>query len=213
MYASSVDDQKLTFFVSGQLWGRSLVMEDQETNSLWSHILGKSMAGPLQGKPLKIIPAKMTTWQAWLHEHPQTTVTMLQPTARMFTKDMLHRTEEFCMGLVRNGKSRHWRFDRLEKVSVVNDNLDALALVVHYDQDTASASVWERRIDQGLLTFEKTPSAIQDDLTQSTWDLTRGLATSGPLKGTRLKPTSAIVSFCHAWLRFHPDTTRWEPIQ
>ena len=60
MYASQVESRKLTFSVSGMLWNRSLVMLDQETKSLWSHILGQAMRGPLKGTRLEVIPSTMT---------------------------------------------------------------------------------------------------------------------------------------------------------
>ena len=186
-------------------------MGDKETGSEWSHILGKAMAGPLKGKSLKILPAKMTTWEAWGDEHPDTTVAMLPPTHHMFTKAMLHQSEDFCMGLVRSGKSRHWRFDLLETTPLVNDELDDLPLVVYFDKEDSAATVWNRKTANGTLTFEKNVDGVVDEETQSTWDLTKGIATEGPLEGTRLRATTAIVSFSHAWLRFHPDTTRWEP--
>ena len=48
MYARKVGDQVLTLQVSGKLWNRSLVIRDIETESLWSHILGKCMDGDLK---------------------------------------------------------------------------------------------------------------------------------------------------------------------
>ncbi len=45
MYDRKVKDQTLTFAVSGLLWNSSLVMLDQETGSLWSHILGTCERG------------------------------------------------------------------------------------------------------------------------------------------------------------------------
>lgn len=211
MYASEVDGRKLTFFVSGKLWGRSLVMRDKETRSDWSHILGQAMAGKMKGKSLTILPATMTTWQDWLEQHPHTTVAMLRPTANTFNVDMLESTEDFCMGLVHNGEARHWRFDLLAKPGVVNDRLGDLDLVVYYDKTNSSAHVWNSRSQQQALTFEHQPQGIVDTQTESTWDLRKGLATAGELKGTRLKATTAIVSFSGAWQRFHPDTTGWEP--
>ena len=53
MYATKVEDKRLTFFVSGMLWQRSLVMQDKETGSLWSHILGEAMRGSLKGTSLE----------------------------------------------------------------------------------------------------------------------------------------------------------------
>ena len=212
MYASHVDDQRLTFFVSGKLWGRSLVMGDKETESDWSHILGKAMAGPLKGKSLAILPAKMTTWKAWRLEHPTTTATMLKPTARMFNQKFMEYTEDFCMGVVRNHAARHWTFDAMKENIVANDEFEGLSLVGHFDNETSSASVWNRKTDHGVLRFENEGSRFIDQQTQSTWDLTRGLAIAGELKGTRLEGTSAIVSYTEAWLRFHPDSKAWAPL-
>ena len=186
-------------------------MSDQETGSQWSHILGRAMAGKLQGKSLTLLPAKMTTWQDWKEQHPQTTVTMLKPTAQTFTKDMLERGEAFCLGLVHQGKARYWRFDSLAEVGIVNDQWMDLELVAYFDPQHATAVLWNRATPQGTLTFESTHVGIVDQQTKSTWDLRRGLAIAGELKGQRLTATRAILSFCNAWTRFHPQTTRWEP--
>lgn len=186
-------------------------MGDHETGSLWSHILGKAMAGPLQGKTLQILPAKITTWQAWREEYPETTATMLPPTARTFTKAMMGPSEDFCLGLVHQGQVRHWRFDLLQENPLVNDALADLPVVVAFDRESTSAVVWNRKTEQGTLTFVHEGTAVVDQQTHSTWDLAKGTATGGPMRGTRLEATTAILSFRHAWLRFHPDTTRWEP--
>jgi hypothetical protein len=106
VYASVVDGKTLTFFVSGKLWGRSLVMGDTETGSDWSHILGRSMAGPLEGKTLEMIPSVMTNWRSWLEKHPDTTATMIESTAGRFATEMLHSGREFGLGLVHDGKAR-----------------------------------------------------------------------------------------------------------
>ena len=207
MYASEVDGQKLTFYVSGKLWGRSLVMGDIETGSDWSHILGRSMAGKMKGKSLTIIPATITTWKAWHAQHPETTATMLDPTAIRFTREFLEELKEYCMGLVHHGQSRYWRFDELKSQVVVNDQLAELEVVAYFDADSSTTVIWDRKTEHGVLTFESENTAIVDRETQSAWDLKIGRAIDGRLKGTRLKATSAIVSFAGAWQRFHPETT------
>lgn len=186
-------------------------MSDTQSGSDWSHILGSAMHGKLKGKTLSILPATMTTWQAWREQYPNTTVTLLKPTARQFTRAMLETGEEYCMGLVHDGQSRHWRFDLLAKQSLVNDAIGSLPLLVYFDSPQSSARVWDRRTPHGTLTFSASSAGVVDNETQSIWDLQAGLAVSGKLQGTRLRSTTAIVSFSHAWLRFHPDTTRWEP--
>ncbi len=74
---SGKDEQAetLTLAVSGKLWNRSLVMVDTETESLWSHLLGKAMEGELKGTVLETLPATMVSWQSWKADHPATTVT------------------------------------------------------------------------------------------------------------------------------------------
>lgn len=212
MYASELNGQRLTFFVSGKLWGRSLVMGDQETGSEWSHILGEAKAGPMRGKRLTIIPSTMTNWKAWSESHPATTVTLIERSAAEFTTDMLRNGDAFGIGLVHQGKSRFWRFDLLAQQPVVNDSLAGQSVVVHYDRETRTPMVWKSTTDTtatGKLTFEAMEQSVRDTQTKSTWDLQMGVATEGKLKGTRLEATTAIVSFRRAWLRFHPTTSQW----
>ena len=212
MYASEVKGQRLTFFVSGKLWGASLVMGDKETGSEWSHILGESMAGPLNGETLAIIPSAMTTWQAWLEKHPDTTATMIQPTARDFDSNMLKaHADWFGLGLVHSGKARFWRFDYLTQQPLVNEEFADIPVVVHFDSESQTPIAWSRRVNEKVLAFRANAQGVQDEGTESTWDLQSGLAKAGPLKGTRLEALPAIVSFTRSWQRFHPETTVWKP--
>lgn len=214
MYASRVDDQSLTFFVSGKLWGGSLVMQDKETGSEWSHILGQSMAGKLAGRKLTIIPSSMTNWEAWRSKHPKTTATVIEPTAGDFTSEMLANSERFGIGLVDKGKARFWRFDQLLMNPVVNDQLGDLKMVVHLDACSRTPHAWNRRIGEGklgqVLEFSASEQGVRDAETDTKWDLQRGIATEGELSGTKLVALPAIVSFTYSWQRFHPETSVWQ---
>ncbi len=74
VHARSVNGTDLTFIVSGMLWRNSLVMQDEETGTLWSQVSGKAMRGPLAGKQLKMLAAVQTTWAEWKRAHPGTLV-------------------------------------------------------------------------------------------------------------------------------------------
>jgi hypothetical protein len=74
VHARKVDDRELSFIVSGKLWRNSLVMQDRETNSLWSHITGECLEGELVGTQLEMIPMVQTTWKEWVAAHPETRV-------------------------------------------------------------------------------------------------------------------------------------------
>ena len=68
------------------LWNRSLIMQDLETKSLWSHLLGQAMSGQIKGAQLQQLPGDMVTWEAWRREHPDTTVLNMSRTHRAYTK-------------------------------------------------------------------------------------------------------------------------------
>lgn len=74
VYARSLGDSTLTLIVSGKLWRNSLIMMDEETETLWSHISGEALSGPLAGHRLKSLPSVQTTWQQWVASHPNTRV-------------------------------------------------------------------------------------------------------------------------------------------
>jgi len=60
--------------VSGRLWRDSLIMMDRETETLWSHVTGEAIRGPLAGKRLEALPVVHTTWKQWRSAHPDTVV-------------------------------------------------------------------------------------------------------------------------------------------
>ncbi len=186
-------------------------MQDQETGSLWSHILGRAMSGPLKGTSLDIIPSVMTDWQSWLTSHPETTVTMLSRTAQQFRREIIRNPADFGLGLVHAGTSRFWQFDRLLREPIANDQLADLKLTVFYDSASRSAGAWNRTVAGRVLTFRELAGQVRDAESESRWDIHTGTAVEGPLKGTRLEAVPAIISLSDAWRRFHPESTHWQP--
>lgn len=74
VYDRRVGDRTLTLLVSGKLWRNSLVMQDEQTGSLWSHVSGEGLDGPLAGRTLRKLHGVQTTWEEWVDEHPETQV-------------------------------------------------------------------------------------------------------------------------------------------
>ena len=62
------------FGVSGLLFDSDVLLYDRETESLWSQIAGRAVAGPRLGESLESVPVANTTWEAWRREHPDTRV-------------------------------------------------------------------------------------------------------------------------------------------
>lgn len=80
VYDRKVNDQTLTFGVSGKLADDDLVMYDRETESEWKQSLGTCIAGEFEGTELPVRPAPMVTWEEFQSQYPDGIV--LQP-ARM----------------------------------------------------------------------------------------------------------------------------------
>jgi len=59
-----------TFGTSGKLYLSDLVMYDRQTESLWSQIEGRAIAGTLTGAELTRVPIATVTWNQWRRAHP-----------------------------------------------------------------------------------------------------------------------------------------------
>lgn len=209
MYARELDGRTLTFAVSGMLWKRSLVMQDEETGSLWSHLLGECMRGPLEGKQLEQIPSAMTDWETWKTKHPGTTAVTLDRTARRYRRRLYRNPEKFVVGLVEQGEPKAWPFDELHKQPVVNDTHGGRPILVVFEKKSGTAFIYDRRVDGRELHFALQDGRLVDRETESRWDWATGRATAGTLKGEQLEPLPAVVSFRRAWREFHPRSAYW----
>ena len=69
-YDRRVGERVLDFGTSGLLWNSALVMYDRQTESLWSHFIGDSIAGVLTGTELDTFPVATVSWRAWRDAHP-----------------------------------------------------------------------------------------------------------------------------------------------
>jgi hypothetical protein len=204
VYAREVDGRALTFSVSGMLWKHSLVMLDQETQSLWSHLLGEAMQGKLKGKRLESIPCVMTDWESWRKQHPDGTVVMLSRTSKEYVREFYRQPQQFVLGVVLEGKAKAWGFDRLVKDPARNDLVGNTPVLVSFDKRSLTARLYSRKTKEKVLTFKRQGDSLTDAETGSTWDPQTGRATAGPLEGTTLVLLPAVVSYRAAWQAFHP---------
>lgn len=212
MYASQVAGQRLNFAVSGKLWNRSLVMIDEETQTLWSQLLGRGMQGKHRGKQLEALPSVLTDWESWQAEYPQTSVLIMPRTGKEFTRDFYANPAQFVLGIHRSGRAKAWPFDQLLKQPVVNDAFADTAIVVFFEPKTGAGYIYERQLHARKLTFQRQQDRVVDLETQSTWNVSRGEATAGPLAGQRLSAWAPIPSFRKSWLIFHPETQIWRAV-
>lgn len=205
MYARSAKGRTLTLGVSGMLWNRSLVMYDRETNSLWSHILGKAMQGPLKGAELKQIPSVMTDWRTWREKHPKSTVLWMSRTSNEYRRTFYRQPEKFVLGIVDGENSKSWGFDVLMRNPAKNDSWLKQPVLVAFERQSITARLFHRLIGDRVLTFQMAGGRLTDRETGSLWEPVTGRAVQGPLAGQYLKALPAIVSYKHTWNAFHPS--------
>lgn len=209
MYASQVEERKLTFQVSGYLWQRSLVMRDIETETLWSHLLGRGMRGELEGVELKAVPSVMMTWGKWKKRHPQTTVLAMTRTVQHYRERAWKNPENYVYGIPLGvgQPAPAVTLERLRRDRIVSVKVAGPDLVVTHGEGGAvrafRASVNGRELD-----FAARPAdRMTDRETGTEWDPATGEALEGTLRGSRLDRVSGTMSYRAAWEAFHPDET------
>lgn len=69
-----LDGETLEFGVSGLVYQSNLLMFDRGTDSLWSQVAARALAGERTGDRLAVVPSRIERWGRWKEEHPDTTV-------------------------------------------------------------------------------------------------------------------------------------------
>jgi len=190
----------------GELWKDSMILYDRETWTRWSQMTGEAKTGPLHGKKLRPIPSALTDWGGWRQEHPDGTVVVLAHTERQFDRTFYEPLKGFVLGIAAGGQARAWGFDALSQTPAVNDEWQGQPVVALFDRVRVTARLYRRTLPSRVLTFRTAKDTILDEQTGSTWQPATGRAIAGPLAGQHLEPLPAMVSYRHAWLKFHPNS-------
>ncbi len=119
VYARTHGDATLTFIVSGKLWRNSMIMQDEETGTLWSHVTGEALDGALAGARLEMIPSVQTTWSEWVAAHPDTRVLRKSEEIRA-SRYEAYFTDEERVGLF----NAEWLQGRLPAKALVHGIVD-----------------------------------------------------------------------------------------
>ena len=118
----------------------------------------------------------------------------------------------FVIGLDEHGQARAWPLPELHRDPVVNDTVGDRPVLVVYDEKTVlMAAIFDRTVDDRVLTFASKDGKLVDKETGSEWDVLTGEATTPPMKSKKLKQLPGIVTLNDRWKAFHPKTTYWKP--
>jgi len=188
-FDASIDGKPTDFGVSGLLYNSDVLLYDRETESLWSQILGRSVAGKRVGTELVPLPISHTTWRNWQEQHADTLV-MSNDTghSRDYSRNPYagyeqsrstyfavnneapdtYHPKEVVVGLGIDGVYKAYPFIELDKQGKqrFTDSVNGSVFNFHWDSDNRSITITD----------------------------------------ARARPVAGIQGFWFAWFAFHPDT-------
>jgi hypothetical protein len=225
VYVRKIEDKKLTFIVSGMLWRNSLIMQDTQTGSYWSHITGEALLGDLKGKRLPFIPVVQTSWMQWKTDHPETYLLKKSKAVtgsayENYFKDQdragLFRTN-WLMGRLPAKEIVHGITNGPHALAIVKKNLksgkplrttvgETDILVIRTEDGGVKA--YKTAIESGKLLFDETKDEylIRDKVSNSMWDLRSGECIEGLYIGHKLEQIQVLDAFWFGWSSFYPNT-------
>lgn len=207
-------------------------MYDHQTESLWSHLVGAAVSGPLKGEKLKPLQSMFTQWDTWRKIYPSTKVlnngrssvfslrdpyesyyrspdTGILPT-RLSDKRIYPK--EYVLGVVLNDKAKAYPFSVLSQQPVVNDTFQGVPLLVIFDSESTTGAIFKRKMQGKTLSFKQAQRSdrkdlfLAEDVTSSLWEGLTGIAVDGPFKGKKLEPLPMTPSFWFGWVDHYPNT-------
>ena len=225
-----VGGEDLTFALFG-LYNGVFAMKDQQTESVWSHLEGRALRGPLAGARMELLPLVHATWDEWRRLHPDTLVLSENTPWQVYYRsreigrpglggnfvrslvngDLRLPGESLVLGVEVGGEYESYPLTVLGAYGrAVNTKLAGEPIVAWYAPRAVSASAYSRTVDEVTLEFSSPSDGVfEDGATGGTWDL-QGLATSGPLAGTQLRYVPSFISEWYGWSAHHPETTIYD---
>ncbi len=200
VHRRELNGTELVFGNQGALWGNAMTWWDHDTGSVWSQPRGEAIAGPRKGDTIELLPSNLTTWEAWLGEHPDSLALDAPGGNAGFDLKRMAIAVDFT------DEAAAYPVVDLRAFGVVNDTVAGAPIAVFMDPTNEDRwNVVSRRLDDRVLTFETRAGEIVDLETGTTWDPVRGIARDGPLKGEILDLLPGFTVFPSDFFTFWPD--------
>ena len=193
---------------------RAMTWWDHKTENLWSQPWGTAIHGPMEGTALTLIPASIIPWSTWTQEHPETTVVLDGLDVDYFAVERGY--DKFVIGVALEDAATACEYRMALELRVINDKVGEHPVAVFVSSEPRDIKVYLRRVADGdgdvsNLSFElDDEERVIDMETGSVWDIARGVAVQGPLKGAVLQQIPYVSSYDWAWSDFFPHTTFYE---
>ncbi len=181
---------------------KAMTWFDHETRSIWSQPWGRALEGDHRIVELILLPSQITTLSSWQKKQPQTLVVVND-------LELIGRRQQsnpdFVTGLILNEDSTAYYYRDVLERRIVNDCLGDVPVVVAANDD--SYQTYARQVDDQVLNFKFIDGELIDQESESTLDLSNGLAVAGRLRGKSLQAIPSLCSYNWAWIDFYRE---WE---
>jgi Protein of unknown function (DUF3179) len=227
-FESMHNAQRLSFQMAGLYNGTHLI-KDVETGSLWNHINGEALFGPLKGTFLERIALVQCEWREWLSMHPDSLVLwgeqklrtgfgsqhspgspaigaeLRKSLARPIDQRIEHNT--LVLGVEGDGTGFAFPLPELDKIGpVLHTAMDKEEIVIFHLPGSVHALAYSPVLDgEKLEFFHEEQSRIVDRQTGSHWNYA-GECYAGAHRGSKLRYVSSGVAEWYVWAAHHPNT-------
>ena len=208
MHDRRIDGVPHTFGNYGALFMNAMTWWDHKTDSVWSQPWGRAIAGEYRGVELFLIASEVTTWSDWKAANPDT-LAMINGLDRLPEARRQGFNPDYVLGLTLNDEAKAYYYRDVAAEGMVNDTFAGVPIVVWADETSMQAYI--RRVDDRTLTFERNDGQVVDRETRSAWDLARGIASDGSLRGKALPTVPGSSSYDWAWRDFYPNSDFYTP--
>ena len=233
VFSPFIDGAQLDLGVSGLLFANNLVLFDRVTGGVFGPQLSADGKCTIwRNKSLALMSVQEMSWGRWQELYPDTKVVSADTGfgrnyrrspygsyADLFNDQLLFPMDidksrpikERVLAIRLDGTAgRGFPFGELADISHVvalNELVGGVPTAIFYESVNGETAIaFDARVDGQTLTFETTVQGLWRDVeTGSVWTID-GVATSGPLEGSRLATLeNAFVLFWFAWRHFLPD--------
>jgi len=224
-YETTVRGRTFVFGSSGFLFRSNKLMYDQQTKSLWHHLRGEPVVGPLANSGIRLTPRPVvtTTWREWVQAHPSTVVLDIDTGHRrdytpgrpygdyyaspdtmfpVFPRSSRLATKDVVFVLRLDPHRKLYPLAVFDREPVVNDTVGRTPVVVVGRTASRTARAYER----GGLAFRPGQGSgeLIAESTGEVWQVEEEALVG--TRGRRLPRLAGHLAYWFGWFAFHPDT-------
>ncbi len=214
------------FGSSGFLFRSNKLMYDQQTKSLWHHMWGEPVVGPLAHSGIRLVPRPVvtTTWQDWVTSHPGTVVLDIEtghvrdytpgrPYGRyyaspdtmfpVFPRSARLATKDVVFVLRLDPRTKLYPLAAFDTEPVINDVVGGTPVVIVGRSATRTARAYTR----GDASFRPgaSPAELIERGSGARWRVEEDGLVRGA-DGRRLPRVAGHLAYWFGWFAFHPTT-------